>query len=167
MPTSFDYGTGRRKTAVARTRLYPGAGQIEVNGRPMEQYFPRKTLQMIVRQPLVLTATNNFDFFNAGRMYGEHTFDADAVRNSADSEHFAHAATLTTDNNALENLDTFAVAFNDFCVDTNGIAGCKLRNVFAQLFALNKFDDIQFGILPSLSDVRARTQRNASTVCKV
>ena len=51
MPTSFDYGTGRRKTA----RLYPGAGQIEVNGRPMEQYFPRKTLQMIVRQPLVLT----------------------------------------------------------------------------------------------------------------
>ena len=55
MPTSFDYGTGRRKTAVARTRLYPGAGQIEVNGRPMEQYFPRKTLQMIVRQPLVLT----------------------------------------------------------------------------------------------------------------
>ena len=55
MPTSFDYGTGRRKTAVARTRLDPGAGQIEVNGRPMEQYFPRKTLQMIVRQPLVLT----------------------------------------------------------------------------------------------------------------
>jgi len=55
MSTSFDYGTGRRKTAIARTRLYPGAGQIEVNGRPMEQYFPRKTLQMIVRQPLVLT----------------------------------------------------------------------------------------------------------------
>ncbi len=55
MSTSFDYGTGRRKTAIARTRLYPGAGQIFVNGRPMEQYFPRKTLQMIVRQPLVLT----------------------------------------------------------------------------------------------------------------
>jgi len=55
MSTSFDYGTGRRKTAIARTRLYPGAGQIVVNGRPMEQYFPRKTLQMIVRQPLVLT----------------------------------------------------------------------------------------------------------------
>lgn len=55
MSTSFDYGTGRRKTAIARTRLYPGAGQIEVNGRPMDQYFPRKTLQMIVRQPLALT----------------------------------------------------------------------------------------------------------------
>ena len=47
--------TGRRKTAIARTRLYAGSGQIEINGRPMEQYFPRKTLQMIVRQPLVLT----------------------------------------------------------------------------------------------------------------
>lgn len=55
MSASFDYGTGRRKTAIARTRLYAGSGQIEINGRPMEQYFPRKTLQMIVRQPLVLT----------------------------------------------------------------------------------------------------------------
>lgn len=54
---NFDYGTGRRKTAIARTRLYAGSGQIEINGRPMEQYFPRKTLQMIVRQPLALTKT--------------------------------------------------------------------------------------------------------------
>ena len=52
---NFDYGTGRRKTAIARTRLYTGSGMIEINGRPMEQYFPRKTLQMIVRQPLALT----------------------------------------------------------------------------------------------------------------
>ncbi len=55
MAKSFDYGTGRRKTAVARTRLYSGTGVIEINGRPMENYFPRKTLQMIIRQPLVLT----------------------------------------------------------------------------------------------------------------
>ena len=52
---NFDYGTGRRKTAIARTRLYTGSGMIEINGRPMNQYFPRKTLQMIVRQPLALT----------------------------------------------------------------------------------------------------------------
>lgn len=57
MSTPFNYGTGRRKTATARTRLYAGEGQIEVNGRPMEDYFPRKTLQMVVRQPLVLTKT--------------------------------------------------------------------------------------------------------------
>ena len=57
MSTSFQYGTGRRKTATARTRLYDGTGQIEVNGRPFEEYFPRKTLQMVIRQPLVLTKT--------------------------------------------------------------------------------------------------------------
>jgi small subunit ribosomal protein S9 len=55
MSTPFDYGTGRRKSATARTRLYHGAGEILVNDRPMEQYFPRKSLQMIVRQPLLLT----------------------------------------------------------------------------------------------------------------
>ncbi len=62
MSIHFDYGTGRRKTATARTRLYAGSGNIEINGRPMEQYFPRKTLQMIIRQPLVLTKnTDRFD----------------------------------------------------------------------------------------------------------
>ncbi len=55
MSTEFDYGTGRRKTATARTRLYAGSGQIIINDRPFEEYFPRKTLQMIIRQPLVIT----------------------------------------------------------------------------------------------------------------
>ena len=54
MSEKFDYGTGRRKTATARTRLYAGSGNIIVNGRAFEEYFPRKTLQMIIRQPLVL-----------------------------------------------------------------------------------------------------------------
>ncbi len=57
MSQKFDYGTGRRKTATARTRLYAGSGNITVNGRAYEEYFPRKTLQMIIRQPLVLTKT--------------------------------------------------------------------------------------------------------------
>jgi small subunit ribosomal protein S9 len=55
MSTDFKYGTGRRKNATARTRLYEGSGQITINGRSIENYFPRKTLQMIIRQPLVLT----------------------------------------------------------------------------------------------------------------
>ena len=55
MSTEFNYGTGRRKRATARTRLYPGSGQININDRPFEEYFPRKTLQMIIRQPLGLT----------------------------------------------------------------------------------------------------------------
>ena len=60
--STFDYGTGRRKTATARTRLYAGSGSIEINGRTLENYFPRKTLQMIIRQPLVLTKlTDKYD----------------------------------------------------------------------------------------------------------
>lgn len=55
MSEKFDYGTGRRKSATARTRLYAGTGGITVNDRPFEEYFPRKTLQMIIKQPLVLT----------------------------------------------------------------------------------------------------------------
>lgn len=53
----FNYGTGKRKNAVARTRIFQGTGQILINDRPYEEYFPRKTLQMIVQQALKLTKT--------------------------------------------------------------------------------------------------------------
>lgn len=55
MSEKFEYGTGRRKTATARTRIYAGNGTVTVNGRACEDYFPRKTLQMIVKQPLALS----------------------------------------------------------------------------------------------------------------
>lgn len=51
------YGTGRRKTSVARVRLIPGEGKITVNNRGISEYFGRKTLELIVRQPLNLTNT--------------------------------------------------------------------------------------------------------------
>ncbi|MBE6113077.1 MAG: 30S ribosomal protein S9 [Peptococcaceae bacterium] len=51
------YGTGRRKSSVARVRLVPGNGQIIVNGKDSKDYFCKKTLEMIIRQPLVLTET--------------------------------------------------------------------------------------------------------------
>ncbi len=57
MTQEFNYGTGRRKTSISRTRVYPGSGQITVNDRTIEDYFPRPSLQQIVRQPLVLTNT--------------------------------------------------------------------------------------------------------------
>ena len=57
MTQDFFYGTGKRKTSVARTRLYNGSGQIIVNGRPFDEYFPRASLQMIIKQPLELTKT--------------------------------------------------------------------------------------------------------------
>ena len=51
------YGTGRRKTSVARVWLRPGGGRILVNRRPFEDYFPRETLRMIIAQPLQVTST--------------------------------------------------------------------------------------------------------------
>lgn len=47
--------TGRRKTSVARVIMRPGSGQIIVNKKPLETYFPRETLRMMIRQPLELT----------------------------------------------------------------------------------------------------------------
>ena len=51
------YGTGRRKSSVARVRLVPGTGKITVNKRKLNEYFGRQTLELIVKQPLVLTNT--------------------------------------------------------------------------------------------------------------
>ncbi len=56
------YGTGRRKNAVARVYLRPGKGEITVNKRGFENYFPNEALRMIIRQPLNLTETvDQFD----------------------------------------------------------------------------------------------------------
>jgi small subunit ribosomal protein S9 len=51
------YGTGRRKSSTARVYLRPGAGEVRVNKKAFEQYFPNETLRMIIRQPLQLTET--------------------------------------------------------------------------------------------------------------
>ena len=51
------YGTGRRKHSVARVRLYPGSGNVTINGRNIDDYFGLDTLKLIVRQPLELTET--------------------------------------------------------------------------------------------------------------
>ena len=56
------YGTGRRKSSVARVRLVPGNGKITINGRTIDEYFGLDTLKLIVRQPLELTkTTDKFD----------------------------------------------------------------------------------------------------------
>ncbi len=54
----FFYGTGRRKSSVARVRLYQGSGKVTINGRDIDDYFGLETLKLIVRQPLVLTELN-------------------------------------------------------------------------------------------------------------
>ena len=58
------YGTGRRKTSTARVYLRPGAGEVQVNRKAFDRYFPNETLRMIIRQPLQLTETvNKFDLY--------------------------------------------------------------------------------------------------------
>jgi small subunit ribosomal protein S9 len=74
------YGTGRRKTSIARVWIKPGAGRIVVNKRAFEDYFPRETLRMIIAQPLAITNTvGQFDLLvtvNGGGPTGQ----AGAVR---------------------------------------------------------------------------------------
>ena len=62
MATQYNYGTGRRKSAVARVFIKPGSGKIIVNDKPVDEFFSRETGRMVVRQPLVMT--NHLDTFD-------------------------------------------------------------------------------------------------------
>ena len=74
------YGTGRRKSSVARVRLVPGNGKITINGRDIDDYFGLDTLKVIVRQPLTLTSTvSQFDVI-ANVEGGGFTGQAGAIR---------------------------------------------------------------------------------------
>ena len=72
---AYFYGTGRRKSSVARVRLLPGSGSITINGRDIDDYFGLETLKLIVRQPLELTETlGKFDVVvnvNGGGVTGQ------------------------------------------------------------------------------------------------
>ena len=74
------YGTGRRKTSVARVYLVPGKGSVTINKRDMDDYFGMETLKVIVRQPL--EATNNTEKFDVlVNVYGGgYTGQAGAIR---------------------------------------------------------------------------------------
>lgn len=54
----YYFGLGRRKTAVARVRLYPGTGTVIVNGKPVEEIIPRESLRMDMLRPLTATETD-------------------------------------------------------------------------------------------------------------
>ncbi len=71
----YFYGTGRRKSSVARVRLYPGTGKITINGRDVEDYFGLETLKLIINQPFGVTNTaGKFDIVanvNGGGISGQ------------------------------------------------------------------------------------------------
>ena len=76
----YYYGTGRRKTSVARVFIKKGSGRFVVNGKPLDEYFARETGRMIVRQPLDLTSNlESFDIM-ANVHGGGESGQAGAVR---------------------------------------------------------------------------------------
>ena len=74
------YGTGRRKSSIARVYVTSGSGKIVVNGRPVEEYMPYDTLIMDLRQPLVLTETEGKYDVRAEVKGGGFTGQAGAIR---------------------------------------------------------------------------------------
>lgn len=94
MNGKYYYGTGRRKSAVARVFLAKGNGQITVNGKPLDQYFARETGRMVVRQPLALTEhLESFDIMVNVTGGGE-TGQAGAVRHGITRALIDYDATL-------------------------------------------------------------------------
>ena len=71
----YFYGTGRRKSSVARVRLYPGTGKITINNRDVDDYFGLETLKLIINQPFGVTNTQGkFDIVanvNGGGISGQ------------------------------------------------------------------------------------------------
>ena len=80
MATESYYGTGRRKTSAARVYLRPGAGDITINGRPLDKFFGRETARMIVRQPLVVSELESKFDIQVNVRGGGTTGQAGAIR---------------------------------------------------------------------------------------
>jgi len=76
----WNYGTGRRKSSVARVFIKKGSGQIVVNGKPIDSYFGRQTSIMIVKQPLLLTANEAAFDIKVNVQGGGESGQAGAVR---------------------------------------------------------------------------------------
>ena len=78
--TPYFYGTGRRKSSVARVRLYKGTGKVTINDRDIDDYFGPETLKTIVRQPLVATGTADKYDVLVNVQGGGYTGQAGAIR---------------------------------------------------------------------------------------
>ena len=86
MANTKNYGTGRRKSSVARVYLVPGTGKITINKRDIDEYFGLDTLKVIVRQPLVATETSDkFDVL-VNVKGGGYTGQAGAIRHGISRE---------------------------------------------------------------------------------
>ncbi|MBI5921751.1 MAG: 30S ribosomal protein S9 [Betaproteobacteria bacterium] len=94
MAANYYYGTGRRKTAIARVFIKHGSGKFLVNDKPVDQFFSRETGRMVVRQPLELTQhTGTFDIM-VNVIGGGESGQAGAVRHGISRALISYDATL-------------------------------------------------------------------------
>ncbi len=90
----YFYGTGRRKSSIARVRLYPGTGNITVNGKDIDEYFGLETLKLIVNQPFGATGTEGKFDIVASVKGGGFSGQAGAIRHG-----LSRALVLADENN--------------------------------------------------------------------
>lgn len=94
MAANYNYGTGRRKTAIARVFIKQGSGKIVVNEKPLDEFFSRETGRMVVRQPLELTDhVSTFDIM-VNVIGGGESGQAGAVRHGITRALIEYDATL-------------------------------------------------------------------------
>ncbi|MFY2071517.1 30S ribosomal protein S9 [Achromobacter xylosoxidans] len=91
---NWNYGTGRRKTSVARVFIKKGTGKIVVNGKPVDEFFARETGRMVVRQPLELTGHLESFGIKVNVHGGGETGQAGAVRHGITRALIDYDATL-------------------------------------------------------------------------
>ena len=111
--------------------------------------------QVVQLRAANLTAANDLELSNVRGVYREGLLDAYAVRDAANGNRLVNASVLLGNDDALEHLDTLAVAFLDLCVYLNGIADLQLRKVVLELLLGQYFYQIPFFCLPFVLDILA------------
>ena len=129
MATNYFYGTGRRKTAVARVFLKQGSGKIIVNDKPVDEFFSRETGRMVVRQPLELVQhTSTFDIMVNVTGGGE-SGQAGAVRHGITRALIQYDAALKS---ALSNAGFVTRDSREVERKKVGLHGARLRKQFSK-----------------------------------
>jgi small subunit ribosomal protein S9 len=94
MAVKGNYGTGKRKSAIARVWLAPGEGNATINKRPVDEYFGRETARMVIQQPFEVTGTQNQFDLVANVTGGGISGQAGAIRHGIARALLQHDSTL-------------------------------------------------------------------------
>ena len=126
---NYYYGTGRRKSSVARVFIKAGTGQFIVNGKPIGEYFARETGQMIARQPLVLTSNQETFDIKVNVNGGGESGQAGAVRHGLTRALIDYDAALKP---ALSNAGLVTRDAREVERKKVGLRGARRRKQFSK-----------------------------------